>query len=68
MPLDSWINNELKNFFKDHLLSKDCLEKIDINKKKMENLFKEHKLKEKNHMMLFWQILNFYLWQKEWSI
>jgi len=66
MPLNEWINFELKDLFMDHLLSKDCLEKIDINKRKMELLFKEHKSLKENHMMLFWQILNFYLWQKEW--
>jgi len=64
MPLNKWINDDLKEFFRDNLTSKECLNIIDLKKNQIENIFQENE-KATNHTMLLWQLINYFFWAKK---
>jgi len=67
LPIDRWLKNELKEFAKDILLSKEACYRSYFSKNIGEDLFDEKKgLPAIENNSLIWKLLVFEIWHKEY--
>jgi len=62
MPIGFWFRNELKNFVKDILLSRECLKRGYFNLDAIKNLLEVHFSSKNDYSQQIWSLLMLEMW------
>lgn len=64
IPLETWLRRELRDYWKDHVLSGEAIRRGYFEEKTLKNFFEEHVSGKKNHGMCLWTLLMLELWHR----
>ena len=64
VPISHWFRNELKDYLRDELLSRHCLERGYFQTKYLKLIIDEHISGRYDHGYRLWALLNLELWQQ----
>lgn len=64
LPVDQWFRGELKNYWREHVLSSAALGRGYFNKAALEKLFEDHVAGRRNHGYRLWVLLMLELWNR----
>jgi asparagine synthase (glutamine-hydrolysing) len=65
VPIQQWINSQLRDRIRDTLLSKECRNRGYVNIEYVKVLLDEHERDRRDHSMALWSLLMFELWYRE---
>ena len=67
VPIADWFRGPLKDFLRDHLLSRRCRERGVADPVYLKQLIDEHQSGRRNHRTILWSILMLELWFEAWG-
>jgi asparagine synthase (glutamine-hydrolysing) len=66
VPLDHWFRHELRDFARDVLLDRSCLDRGYFRPEAIRRLLDEHQSGRTNHAQRLWSLLVLELWHRQW--
>jgi asparagine synthase (glutamine-hydrolysing) len=67
IPLGAWFRGQLKDYWRDHVLSPEALARGYFNREALERIWDQHQSRRRDHGYRMWALLMLELWHRQYE-